>query len=415
MESLGSSSSSSFRRRCCGHQSNNHQPYPCAGIPEHLKPKRSSIQIECSDGSAVIFYRPHRPRSGANSYSSMPPSPSPAPSTSPPAPAPEPAPEPAPGSAPRSFQSGSRSASSNRRHSSSASVSGSAHGSYKFTCQGRNDDIADYNIREFKAGSISNKRGSVAPSSLPPDTGPRRSCRGEPASEYEVSIPQRDGRTSRRLSTPRKASTEAECRSRSRHLKNVSSGSSKRPPSSVRAVLGTGARSRPSSHAGSSPSFGAPYNSIKSNYLPPSQNPSVRMGPGPDSTASSAGSRSEGRDHMPTPSIQEKRNINCYSGSGRRQPPSCVREVAYADGELLDRGGLRRAGKKGKSSVSGSRTRSGFGESEDPGFSQPHNANDSQVPRVIWFLLTLCIGEHGDCETQGGRPYSRSNDARTRA
>ncbi|KAI0465858.1 hypothetical protein F4859DRAFT_519660 [Xylaria cf. heliscus] len=56
-------------------------PSPNEEAEEGLRPKRSNIRIECSDGSIVIFVRPDRPRSGsyaAASHSQPPPSPPPA-------------------------------------------------------------------------------------------------------------------------------------------------------------------------------------------------------------------------------------------------------------------------------------------------------------------------------------------------
>ncbi|KAI0450210.1 hypothetical protein F5B21DRAFT_491636 [Xylaria acuta] len=62
-------------------------PSPNEEGEESLKSKRSSIAIKCSDGSKVIFFRPHRPRSGSYAAVSHSPSPSPSP---PPGPGPGP-------------------------------------------------------------------------------------------------------------------------------------------------------------------------------------------------------------------------------------------------------------------------------------------------------------------------------------
>ncbi|KAI0437794.1 hypothetical protein F4803DRAFT_555678 [Xylaria telfairii] len=72
----------------------HHTPSPHEEREEGLRSKRSSITIECSDGSKVIFVRPNRPRSGSQVAISHSHSPSPPPA------APGPGPDSGPSSKP---------------------------------------------------------------------------------------------------------------------------------------------------------------------------------------------------------------------------------------------------------------------------------------------------------------------------
>ncbi|KAI3324195.1 hypothetical protein HD806DRAFT_62510 [Xylariaceae sp. AK1471] len=127
MASSGSSSSS--RRR--------HTYYSRDDGEDNLRSKRSSITIECSDGSKVIFVRPHRRRSGSNSASQS--------GSSSPAPPLEPGPENGGGGSQRPTHSGSMYAQSNTQG-----------------C----DICIDHNLR---SGTNSSSSGHHTTSPLPPD------------------------------------------------------------------------------------------------------------------------------------------------------------------------------------------------------------------------------------------------------